>query len=481
MRKLQDKMSSSLRWTFITEIISKLIAPICNIILARILAPEAFGILASVQMVLSFADMLADAGFQKYVIQKEFEDEEEKRNSTLVAIWSNITLSIILWMVIVIWRDNLASMVGNPGLGFVLAVAGMAIPLTSISSVQLAILRRDFKFKSILAFRLITILVPLGVTVPLACIGYGYWALIIGYIAAQGMLALAVTLYSEVKLTFFFDLKLLKEMVAFSIWTLIESIAIWLTSWVDIFIVSNAFSSHYLGIYRMSMVSVNSLIAMLAGAITPVLYSALSRLQNNDLEFKKTFYHVLSRSALIVVPMGVGIFVYRDLARAILFGPSWQDADMMIGLWGLTSCLAVLFCHFCSEFYRAKGAPKVSFMAQLLHISFLVPMIYCFSYNFEYLVYIRNLARLQFILVHFILAYYFFKVNPLTTLKKVAPFMLSATVMGITASLIRSLYQNIVFDLVTIAMSILVYFVSLIITKKGRVLLISIIKNKNLY
>ena len=478
---IQDKISSSTRWTLLTEIMAKLIAPVSNIILARLLAPDAFGVLASVQMVVSFADMLADAGFQKYIVQKEFEDEQEKDNCTIVAIWSNIILAVVLWLIIIVWRDNLASLVGNPGLGFVLAVAGIAIPLTSISSVQLALLRRDFRFKNILVFRLITILVPLVVTVPLAFFGYGYWSLIIGHIAAQGLLACVVSLYSGIRFRLYYEMHILKKMVAFSAWTLIESIAIWLTSWIDMFIVSNSFSAHYLGIYRMSMVSVNSIIAMLSGAIVPVLYSALSRLQNDEQQFYDTFYHILSRSSIIIVPIGVGIFTYRDLARAILFGSKWQDADMMIGLWGLTSCLAVLFCHFCSELYRAKGAPKVSFLAQALHMSFLVPIIYCFSNSFEDLVYMRNFARLQFILVHLVLVYYFFKVNPLTMLKKVALFMVAAVVMYLAATFARSLYQSRVYDFITIAISIIVYFTTIMASCNGRKIIRTIIKNKSLY
>lgn len=478
---LQEKISSSTRWTFITELISKVISPISNIILARILSPDAFGVLASVQMVISFADMLADAGFQKYIVQKEFKDEQEKANCTIVAIWSNIALSIALWLTIIIWRDNLASLVGNPGLGFVMAVAGIAIPLTSISSVQLALLRRDFKFKNILVLRLITVLVPFIITVPLAYFGYGYWSLIMGYIVAQGLLACVVPLYSGIRFRFYYDLSILKSMLAFSVWTLIESIAIWLTSWIDMFIVSNAFSAHYLGIYRMSMVSVNSIITMLAGAITPVLYSALSRLQNDENQFYDTFYHILSRSSLFIVPMGVGIFVYKDLARYVLFGSKWQDADMMIGLWGLTSCLAVLFCHFCSELYRAKGAPKVSFLAQSLHMSFLVPIIYYFSNSFEELVYMRNLARLQFIFVHLALVYHFFKVNPLTMFKKVAPFIVASIIMFLAATFARSLYQSKMYDLITIVMSIIVYFTVLLFSNNGRKIIYTIIKNRCLY
>ena len=137
MATLNDKVASSTKWTFITEVMAKLVNPISNMILARLLAPEAFGVLATVLMILSFADMLADAGFQKYIIQKEFKDDLEREQSTLVAIWSNIALGFVLWIGVFVFQDKLASLVGNPGLGNVLAMAGIAIPLTSISRYSL--------------------------------------------------------------------------------------------------------------------------------------------------------------------------------------------------------------------------------------------------------------------------------------------------------------------------------------------------------
>ena len=78
MATINDKVASSTKWTFITEVMAKFVNPISNMILARLLAPEAFGVLATVLMILSFADMLADAGFQKYIIQKEFKDDLER-------------------------------------------------------------------------------------------------------------------------------------------------------------------------------------------------------------------------------------------------------------------------------------------------------------------------------------------------------------------------------------------------------------------
>lgn len=481
MSNLQEAITNSTRWTLITEVMAKIITPISNMILARLLAPEAFGILATIMMVLTFADVLADAGFQKYIIQKEFANDKERENSTLVAIWSNIILALLLWFLIIVFRNQLAVAVGNPNLGFALSVAGLAIPMTSVSSIQLALLRRDFKFKTLFLFRLIVIVVPFTITIPLAYLGYEYWSLVIGNLVAQLLLAATVTFYSNIKLKIYFDWETLKSMLSFSLWTLIESISIWLTSWIDIFIVTSFFNAHYLGLYRMSMASVNSLLAVITASIIPVLYSALSRLQFNDTEFVKTYHYMLKRTAMFVIPLGIGFFIYRDLVRTILFGEGWAEADMMIGLWGITSCLAIIFCHFCSEIYRAKGKPRISFTAQLLHMIFLIPVMYWFSNSYDELVYARNFARVQFAVVHLYLIYKFIHLSPLDIFNDVQIYVISGAGMGLFGYFIRSNISNIALDYFSILLCIIAYFGILFFFKQERAQVLQMIKKKSLY
>ena len=62
-------------------------------ILARILAPEAFGVVATVTMIVSFAEMFTDSGFQKYLVQHEFESDEERYQNANVAFWTNFFIS----------------------------------------------------------------------------------------------------------------------------------------------------------------------------------------------------------------------------------------------------------------------------------------------------------------------------------------------------------------------------------------------------
>src|SRR5699024_1280172 len=97
---IKGKTLNATKWSSITEIAAKVVSPIINMILARILAPEAFGILATVTMVISFAEVFVESGFQKFLIQHEFSDPEEEDHYTSTAFWTNFVFSMFLWIVV---------------------------------------------------------------------------------------------------------------------------------------------------------------------------------------------------------------------------------------------------------------------------------------------------------------------------------------------------------------------------------------------
>src|SRR5690606_13832885 len=147
-----------------------------------------------------------------------------------------------------------------------------------------------FDFKTLFFVRMISIFIPVIITIPLALIGLSYWSIIIGTLVMQLSNAIILTVKSKWKPKLFFSLKILKEMFSFSVWSLIEAISIWLTLWIDTFIIASLINQYYLGLYKTSMTMVNTLMALVTSAVIPVIFSTLSRLQNNDIEFKKMFF-----------------------------------------------------------------------------------------------------------------------------------------------------------------------------------------------
>lgn len=475
-KQFQRKVASATKWSSVTQVVSKIISPLTNMILARILVPDAFGVIATVTMIISFTEMFTDSGFQKYLVQHDFKSEDEKNENANVAFWTNFSLAIVLWGIISIFNEQIAIMVGNPGLGIVIIVACMQLPLTSFSSIQMALYRRKFDFKTLFVVRVIGIMIPLIVTIPLALIGLSYWSLIIGNICMQIFNAVFLTMKSEWKPSLFYSFKTLKNMLSFSIWSLIEAISIWLTSWIDAFIIGYYLNQYYLGIYKTSTIMVNSLLALITASVVPVLFSALSRLQNDKSKFNNMYFKFQRLVALLVFPLGAGMYLYSDLATSIMLGSQWDEASDVIGIWALTSAIMIVFGHFASEVYRSKGKPKLSFLAQTLHLVVLVPTcIIAANYGFWPLVYARALIRLQFVLVHLVIMKVVMKINVMTTVKNVWPSIVAVFLMTGLVFLLKSINQSIVWSFVSIVLAGVFYFGILLLFPKTRLELLGLI------
>lgn len=469
MSEIHNKVARATKWSAMTEIIAKLITPITSMVLARLLTPEAFGVVTTLTMIISFAEIFTDAGFHKYLVQHEFADDEDRQQSTNVAFWSNFVMSLLIWGIIAMFAAPLAKLVGNPGLGHVLIIACVSIPLAAFSSIQSALYRRDLDFKTLFKVRIAAICIPLVVTIPLAIWLRSYWALIFGTIAQNVLNAVLLTLFSKWKPSLFYSFAKLKEMLSFTIWSLFEAISIWLTGYVDIFIVGTMLSQHYLGLYKTSSALVGQIIGLITAATTPVLFSALSRLQNDDTEFKSLFFRFQKLVGMLVIPIGVGIFIFSDLITNIILGSQWKEAANFVGLWGLTSSITIVLSHYCSEVYRAKGRPKLSVLAQWLHIIVLWPVIlWAVQYGFETLYVARSWVRMELILVNLIITYILVKISPLQMIKNIMPSIVASAIMLVAANALKELNQSAGWSIVYIFISIIIYILVIIQFKRER-------------
>src|SRR5699024_2569169 len=129
--------------------------------------------------------------------------------------------------------------------------------------------------------RVVSAVIPLIVTVPLALLGLSYWALIIGTIIGNFSTAIILTVLSPWKPKLIFRKNEFLEMLSFSVWSLFESLGTCLSSYIVTFIVISMLSQYYVGLYKTTMTTVNGLFAIITTATTSVLFTSLSRLQSD--------------------------------------------------------------------------------------------------------------------------------------------------------------------------------------------------------
>lgn len=459
-------LSSSIVWSALGEIFVKLVNPFTNMALARILAPEAFGVFAVCNMFVSFVDLLTDSGFGKYLIQRRFADEGEKDRYANVAFWSNLMLSFILFILILLCGRPIAYVLGNPIYTAVVSVSSVQIIFTSVTSVQMALMRKDFQFRKLFIIRVAVSFVPVIVTIPVAFFTRSYWALVIGNLASAVANAILMMVLSSWKPSRFYSSAILRKMFRISFWFLCESTAHWCILWIDIFLIGMSFYAYDVGIYKNSTYVVTTLLNMIVVAVGPVLMSAIARIRDRDEQYE-CFRHFIRLAAYVALPVGIGLFFYRETVTLILFGPAWSDAADIIGVWGISVSLNLLFYSFPAEVYKSKGMGKILFIFQCIYLACLLPAIlFSIGGGFWCFVYVRSFCVIVPTILCPVFMHLFLKWNVGRFVRDMIPAFLSAGFVALLCAVFRACFHQSAWTIACIPCIALLYCLFLWVTQR---------------
>lgn len=475
------KMVRATKWSLGAELLAKLITPFVSMILARILVPEEFGIIATISMIIGLAELLTDAGFSKYLIQHNFKNNESLYEFANTAFLANFLVSFLLWGGIIKSATFLAELVGTPGYELAIIVSSFKLILTSVSGIQRAIYQRELNYKTIFFIRITVSFIPIAITVPLALAGFGYWSLIFGTLLNELCYVVILTIKSEWKPKLLFSFFKLKKMLSFSIWSLIEQFTIWLTTYADSFIIAKYLSQYYLGIYKQPYQLINNIFSMLTASIFSILFSALSRYNDNNnlIGYKDILFKTQKILSIVIIPLGIGIFIYRSFVTSILLGSQWSDAEIVIGAFALERIVQIIINNFASEIYRSKGCPHLSVVAQLIFLSILISVcIFTLRIGFEQFVIARALLCLVFALIHLVLVYYNFRINILEIVPIIKSIIIASFIMGMTGWIFQKITSDsAIMTMIAVLICMSIYGILLIIFKDTRMITIEILEN----
>lgn len=409
----KNTLTHSIKWSSLAESSVKLISPVTMMILARLLTPDAFGIIAVCNMIIYFADILADAGFAKYIIQADFKNRDELYRYATVAFWSHLSLSIIIWIVVSVFSYALASFLGISGHEDVIVISTLQLVLMSMISTQVGIIRRRFEFKKAFVARITTTITVFSITIPLAFYTRSYWSLVIGHLGGYLVNAIILVWLTHWLPSWYYSFALLKKMFNYSFWSMMEGLAHWFIFWFDVFVVSQLFSTYLVGLYKNSTSIILSFITMITASISPVLLATLSRLKNND-SYVDVYMNVTKLLMYLILPACILIFFCRDFVTLVLLGPQWSEGAIIIGCWALMLGISVFIYSFPAEIYKSKGIPKYLFYYQLSYIVLMVPIcVYAATFGFWDFVYVRCLVVLIQVILYFIFSKTVLGWNPL--------------------------------------------------------------------
>jgi O-antigen/teichoic acid export membrane protein len=360
----------SVKWTVLGEIVSRSIQPIVMLGLARMLAPADFGVVAVASIAIGLANILQDLGLGKTLIQCE----TNVTDSANVIFWTNIALSCLLYALLFATAPLISTFFREPKVATVLRVLCLQLLLSSVVSVHQALLQRQFQFKQLLFIRISSSVVPGLVSIPLALLGYGVWALVFGSLTGAIVQVPFFWAISAWRPKLEYDFQLAQRLLGFSAWVLAEAFLGWLIVWGDSIIVGHFLGTGELGVYRIGVTLLAIVFGFVLNPALPVAYSSFSRLQSAPPQFRDYFLKATSLIAGVALPIGVSVIILAKPISSILFGEKWKGIEIVLAIVGLKDVLSSIFGGISAEVLRAFGRPDVSVKINLVSAVAAIPV-----------------------------------------------------------------------------------------------------------
>jgi PST family polysaccharide transporter len=163
-----------------------------------------------------------------------------------------------------------------------------------------------------------------------------------------------------------------------------DSFMVWLTAYSGTLVISHKLDSYYLGVYKTGYTTITSYLGIIYGITQPIVFSALSRCQNDEKECNRIYIQYLKYVAYIIIPLGAGMAVFHELVINILLGSDWSDATVIMVCTSLSYPIVMLTGQFNSVYFRAKGKPTIALLVQTIYVIIMIlAFIISSNYSFE--------------------------------------------------------------------------------------------------
>lgn len=353
-QEVTKKATRSMGWNYLSFGLGKILNITTVSILAHLLAPEYFGLVALATLTMDYLSVLNDLGLGSALIQRR-QDVNESAN---IAFTLNILVGIVLTAITFIIAPYAAIFFHESHVTSVLRWLSLTFLISSLGSVHSVLLQRELNFRKKIIPELGNTIVKAIISISLAIAGFGVWALVAGQIIGTSVSALLLWVLLPWRPKFSWNPTIGKGLFMYGFSIMGNNI---LTVWeqnFDYFIIGRIYNPTALGVYTLAYRLPQALVLSILWTMTSVLFPAFSSLQDQKDALKKSFLSVLRYVELLVTPLCLGMFIAADPLIRVLFGEQWVDAINILRVLSLYVWVVSIGYHV-GDIYKAIGRPDI--------------------------------------------------------------------------------------------------------------------------
>jgi lipopolysaccharide exporter len=333
---VQRRIAAGAAWMVLFKIVDRMLGVVSTVILARLLVPADFGLVAMAMSVIALLELMSAFGFDVALIQKQSPSRADFNTA-----WTlNLSIALCVAAMTAALAVPVAGFYGEPRLVEVMLVLGLGWLIVGFENIGVVEFRRNMDFRSEFLFmaarRLIAFVIGLAAAFALRT----YWALVIGMVAGRvGGVVLSYAMHSfRPRLC----LSSARDLVRFSSGILVVNALAAGLARVPHFFVGRLHGPEALGAYtlgsELAYMPSNELIAPINRAVFP----GYSRLTNDVPKLREAYLDVASIIALVTLPASVGVAVIADPLVRVLLGTKWLDAVPVIQILAAAGAIAAI-------------------------------------------------------------------------------------------------------------------------------------------
>lgn len=355
-------------WMVLMRFCIKAIAMVSTMILARLLMPADFGIMALASSIYALVELLRAFGFDTVLIQKQNAGRSHYDTAWTLQILFSLAASALL---IAISRMA-ADYYHDARLVDVLNVMAIIILVNGFNNIGVVEFRKKLNFNKEFIYQVLIKLSGFCVTIPLAWYWRSYWALLAGMLSANIVSLILGYVMQSFRPSV--TLKDWRDVLGFSAWLFFNNILYFLNQHAQNFILGKFGGSSALGLFAVSNEVATLTTTEIVASINRAAYPSYAKVAMDNEKLKSSYIAVYSHIVLIALPSAVGIAAMAPLFVPVLLGEKWLDAVEVIQIIAIASTMAALNTN-ANYIYLAQAKQKITTFLMLCWLGIFIPLL----------------------------------------------------------------------------------------------------------
>jgi len=451
-------------WKIVESFGSKGVSTVVTLVLARLLLPEAYGVIGLTGIFIQLSDMLIQAGFSTALIRKEKVTDADY--STVFFI--SMGCATVLYALIFFSAPLISKFYETPELTAVLRILALGLFFQATGAVRGAIIARAMRFRTTMLCALVSNITSGTVAIILAAQGFGVWALVVQQLLANALSTILLFILVKIKIKPIFSMESLRQLLPPSLKILTSSLLSFSGDSVYGMAIGKVYSVAQLGYYGRGEQFPRDFSLYTFGAISSVFLPVFASYQSDLQQLRAVFRRTVNVCLFVIVPMMAGLWAVGDHVISFILTDTWLPA-MPILKWACLYYTATPLMLANVQLHFAIGKPETRIKSETMRIILLfaafIPLM-VLNAPIELIMAVRALIEITIAITLLISTKKAIGYPLRWTLRDLLPTALSAILMCIAVLLVRRLQLPLFPMLVLeVATGVVVYVITSVLFK----------------